>query len=134
MHKNLVIETYFTKKEQNFYYLMLPDVGEDGFYRAVSSFNAFFNSMRNPKANVTAVRQFTADYEDDIHHRRDSVLYKDVDWDNLRTFDSIWDFYKFIGYDHKTRKYKSGEAKKVWNGTHFVVPKKKGVKDGSGRH
>jgi hypothetical protein len=124
MRQFLVIETYFTKKEQNFYYLMLPDCREDGFYRAVMSFNAFFNSTRNPTANVTEVRQFTSDDSFGIDIRKKSKLYSHVDWDNLRTFASIWDFYKFIGYDYKARSYKSGEAMKVWKGC-FVVPKKK---------
>jgi hypothetical protein len=120
MRKHLVIETFFAEVRQNFYYLMLPDVREDGFYRAVSSYNAFFNGMRNPKANVTEVRQFTSDHEIGIQVRKQFL--KNVDWDNLRTFQSIWEFYDFIGYDHKARKYKSGEVMKVWNGQHFVLP------------
>lgn len=102
---------------------MLPKGKENGFYRAVSSVNAFFNSMRNPKANVTEVRQFTADDEVGIEIRKKFL--KDVDWDNLKTFKGIWDFYKFVGYDYKTRKYKSGETLKVWNGEYFVTPSKK---------
>lgn len=123
MSKILVIETYFSKNEQNFYYVILPETRENGFYRAVSSVNAFFNSIRNPKANVTAVRQFTADYEVEVQFRK--KFFKNIDWDNLRTFDSIWEFYNFIGYDYKNRKYKSGETLKIWNGKHFVTPSKK---------
>jgi hypothetical protein len=121
--KMLIIETFFGKRRQNFYYLMLPGVREDGFYRAVMSFSAFFQSMRNPHANVTEVRQFTAHMEDEIEFRK--RLFKDVDWERLRTFASIWEFYKFVGYDYKTRKYRSGETKKVFNGRHFVVPKRR---------
>lgn len=102
---------------------MLPDVTEQGFYRAVMSFSGFFQSTRNPKANVTEVRQFTVDDDDGILLRKKFI--KDVDWNNLKCFASIWDFYKYIGYDYKTRKYNSGEKQKVWNGSQFVVPKKK---------
>lgn len=119
----LVTETYFNERKQNFYYVMLPDIGEDGFYRAVGSVNAFFNSLRNPKANVTEVRQFTHDHEDDAAIRKQFL--KDVDWNNLRTFGSIWEFYDFIGYDYKTRTYRSGEVKKIFNGSQFVMPKRK---------
>jgi len=125
VRKYLIIETFYTKEEQNFYYLMLPDVRDHGFYRSTMSFNAFFNCIRNPHANVTEVRQFTSDHEDDIKHRKDSILYKDVDWDNLKTFDSIWAFYDFIGYDRHKRKYKSGEVLKIWTDNGFVLPKKK---------
>lgn len=119
--KFLVIETFFGERKQNHYYLMLPKVRDKGFYRSVMSFNAFFNSTRRPKANVTEVRQFTADNHIDIQME----FNKNVDWDNLQTFESIWDFYKFIGYDYKTRKYASQETQKVFNGRHFVIPKKK---------
>jgi hypothetical protein len=103
---------------------MLPGVTEQGFYRAVSSFNAFFHSMRNPKANVTEIRQFTSCQEIDIQKK----FLPNVDWNNLKIFNSIWEFYDFIGYNYKTRKYKSGEINKVWNGSYFIVPKKHGVK------
>lgn len=122
-NKVLVIETFFAKEEQNFYYLLMPKTSDNGYYRAASSFNAFFNSTRNPKANVTEVRQFTADIEEDIKHRK--ALFKDVDWDNLHIFENIWEFYDFIGWDRKARKYKSGETLKTWNGTHFIVPRGK---------
>lgn len=121
--KHLIIETYFNERKQNFYYLMLPNVTEDGFYRSVRSFNGFFNGTRDPKANVTEIRQFTCTYEYEIKFRKE--FFKDVDWDNLKTFDSIWSFYEFIGYNYKTRKYASGEVLRVWNGIHFVIPKRK---------
>jgi hypothetical protein len=105
--KFLIIETYFGEnRQQNFYYLMLPDL-QDKAYRSSISFNAFFYSTRSPQSNVTNVRQFTASHESEIKYRK--VFFKNVDWDNLKTFDSIWDFYKFIGYNYKTRKYESGE-------------------------
>jgi hypothetical protein len=106
--KYLVIETFFKETKQNFYYLMLPDVRDDGFYRAATSYNAFFNSIKKPKANVTDVRQFTSDDELGIEIRKKHEP-RSIDWDNLQTFASIWEFYKFIGYDYKSRKYKSGE-------------------------
>lgn len=122
MRKILIIETFSSKKEQNLYYVMLPDVTEKGFYRAIGSFNAFFNSTRNPKANVTELRQFRAetDLEEGISFHK---FWHNIDWDKLKTFASIWDFYKFIGYDYKTRSYQSGEKRKIWNGKFFVVPK-----------
>lgn len=108
--KHLITETYLgDSKEQNFYYLMLPDVSEPGFYRATTSFNAFFNSRKKPRPNVTNVRQFTACPDDEIVLRK--LMFRDagVDWDNLRVFRSIWEFYNFIKYDYKTRQYTSKE-------------------------
>ncbi len=123
MRTRLVIETYFDRPDQNFYYLMVPDASEAGFYRSVRSLNAFFYSVRSPKANVTEVRQFTCDDEDGCAIRKKSKMYADVEWESLRTFPSIWAFYDFIGYDFRARKYASGERMKVWDGNHFVVPK-----------
>lgn len=100
-----IVETYLEIDRQNFYYLLLPDVREDGFYRQAMSFNAFFYSMRKPQANVTKDRQWTADDEAGIEIRK--RYNRHVDWANLRTFDSIWAFYDFIGYDYKKRKHPS---------------------------
>jgi hypothetical protein len=124
---NLVIETYFDRDEQNFYYLMVPDVSEAHFYRSVRSLNAFFHSVRSPRANVTEVRQFTCDDEGDCALRKKSKMYADVEWETLRTFPTIWAFYEFIGYDHKARRYASGERMKAWDGDHEVVPKRRRV-------
>jgi hypothetical protein len=122
MHKGLVIETFFNDPRHCYYYLVLPDVGEDGFYRDTMSFSAFFQSCRNPRANVTEVRQFTymAAYEIQFAKKYRA----NVDWDNLKTFESIWEFYDFIGYDRHARKYKSGEAMKRWDGSRFVFTKR----------
>lgn len=123
----MVIETYLNERRQLCYYLKLPDVRDDGFYRSMRSFNAFFNSLRSPKANRTAVRQFTYTPTEEIKFKKKYM--KSVDWQNLKTFDSIWDFYEFIGYDYKARKYRSGEVMQRWNrnGSYFEVPKRKKV-------
>lgn len=120
MSRVLVTQTRFTPNRQTFFWVSMPEVREPGFYRAAVSFNAFFNSMRNPKANVTEVRQFTADLEDDAAVRM--KFRPDVGWDQLRTFASIWEFYRFVGYDHRRRRYNSGERMKWWDGRRFVLP------------
>lgn len=125
MRTNLVIETYFDRDEQNFYYLMVPDVSEPHFYRSVRALNAFFYSTRSPKANVTEVRQFTHDDEGGLVVRKRSKMYADVDWKRLPVFLSVWSFFEFIGYDHRARRYASGERMRVWDGNRFVVPKRR---------
>lgn len=121
--KYLVTETFFDDRPQNFYYVLLPDGREDGFYRDTMTFNAFFMSLRNPKANVTEVRQFTVDDTTGIEIKKKYM--EGVDFDNLQTFESMWKFYEFIGYDYKARKYSSGERMKIWNGRQFLLPKRR---------
>ena len=115
MDKFLVIETYLEKEEQNYYWLCLPQVSENGFYRQATSFNGFFNSTSYRRPNVTEVRQFTYDFD-----RRHFL--KGIDWDNLPVFETIHKFFEHIGYDYKTRKYRSGERMKIWDGEKFVLP------------
>jgi len=123
-----VTETHYaldeaTRASQTFYYLALPEPGEDNFYRATMSCNAFFNSARSPKANVTEFRQFTLHDPTDTMHRKEYLRH--VAWDDLRCFPSIWDFFTFIGYDHRTRSYASGERLKTWTGTGFIVKQRR---------
>lgn len=123
MFKVLVIETFFGERKQNFYYLMMPAPSESGFYRDTRSFNAFFNSTRNPKANVTETRQFTWEDEFGIQIRKDSGFRKDIDWDGLKTFAGVGEFFEAIGYDPKARRYASGEAMKSWSNGGYVLRK-----------
>ncbi len=126
MRKGLVIETFFKEEKQNFYYLILPDLKDDGFYRTIRSFSGFFQSVRNPHANVTEIRQFTYHDHREIEFKKDFYRFnKTIDWDNLKTFESLWSFYDFIGYNYKTRKYKSGEVLKSFKNGRFILPKKR---------
>lgn len=108
--KKLLVETFSNVRRQNFYWLVLPDVRDPGFYRDATAFNAFFNSLRNPHANVTDVRQFSAKCSDEVCHytRMWGVTLRS----KLPTFVGMKAFYTHIGYDPKTRSYASGERLK----------------------
>jgi hypothetical protein len=77
----------------------LPNVSEPGFYRSVGSFNAFFNSGKKG-------RHWT---KHKLYHQMDDIS---LGWHkkcyiNLETIEhkDIWEFYKYIGYDYKRKKY-----------------------------
>lgn len=78
--------------------LNTPDFGEPGFYRQATSLNAFFFSdkMRNQSPEALFVCHPWHEFES---------CYCGFDYKVSRTFDSIWEFYKFIGYDYKSKRY-----------------------------
>ena len=83
----LIIETYKDMGKQNFYYLCPTDN-----YREKISLNAFFNSKNN-----TNKRVFQLIFPDEIcFYDVKSISY---------TFKNIDEFYCFVGYDRKRKKY-----------------------------
>ena len=91
-----------------YYTLNMPTVYEPGFYRQTGSFNAFFNAYTK--------RKFRPNWQNGILFHAESKR----DWDRsvfggkffakkdfkfVANFDSIWDFYKYIDYDYKRKKY-----------------------------
>lgn len=76
-------------------YVTLPDWGQKGAYTQRVSFNAFFHGMK--ERNRTKTR---------LYVERD-VLFSTLDEKGVpqREIDSMWDFYKYIGYDWKKNKY-----------------------------
>ncbi len=104
-----ILETFFNGTHQNIYELKTPDFNEPNFYRQSMAKNAFFWSMRNPIAHSTEVRQFT------YHQRKDEIFLHQLLTPILKTFHGIKEFFEYIGYDPKTRKYSSGEKMRVWD-------------------
>lgn len=91
--------------------LHLPSVSEPGFYRQVTSFNAFFNSVRQRNWK-NAIRRGvgTPDGDWTLYGATHESEYNmtglpDVDLPIVDVH-SIWDFYKIIGYDYKKRAWK----------------------------
>lgn len=88
----------------------VPNVSGKGFYRAITSYNAFVfgENKRCYSPNFLYYGQRWEDY----------VLFSDSTFDIFEDMNitqditpiidhsSIWDFYKYIGYDHKKNKYK----------------------------
>lgn len=90
-----------------FHQFTLPDVGEDDFYRSRTSCNAFCHGLK--KRNRSKFHWFHGQRLEDflIVHQKPM---KDV----IKNHNTIWDFYKEIGYDHKKNKYledKNGRRK-----------------------
>jgi hypothetical protein len=75
---------------------VLPAVTENGFYRTIRSFSAFFHS--NKKRNWTAKRLFSA------HRQDEPITFFDPTLPMIQ-HESLWDFYNYIGYDKKTKKF-----------------------------
>ena len=82
-----------------------PNVGEKGFYRAAISMGAWderevknyvdkFYTKRKP-----CPRHWSVKYETKYMHP--------LDYQNIPIIehDTLWDFYKYVGYDYKTQKY-----------------------------
>jgi hypothetical protein len=91
------------------YELVLPSPGEDGFYRQVHSLNCFFfwpkkrGALGYCSRNRTKDFVFLCSHWDEVEH--DKILwayYKDCP---RVTVNSMWEFYKAIGYDYKKQKW-----------------------------
>jgi hypothetical protein len=91
--------------------LRLPEVSQHDFYRQVCSFNAFFCGLKGrnwkngiyrgvgiiPAGDWTLYNQA---------HESDYNITKLPDIDlPIVDVDGIWEFYKIIGFDYKTKKY-----------------------------
>ena len=96
------------------YVLNTPFPGEDGFYRQTTSLSAFFFERqplahsrnfkrRNETKDILWLCEPWSEFE--IRQKIDTkwgIARKISD----RIFNSIWEFYEFIGYDYKTKKWK----------------------------
>ena len=90
------------------YILNAPSPGEDGFYRQITSLSAFFFEhsrnlkRRNETKDILWICEPWAEFE--IRQKIDTkwgIARKISD----RVFNSIWEFYEFVGYDYKTKKW-----------------------------
>lgn len=115
--------------DTGWYRLLMPQYNEPGFYRQTVSFNAFFHTW-NKKLSRAIDRYGLYDLRINKHkpnHMPDGhllMVHPDNEYEmelrmswadakrkaeNFRIkaeFKSIWEFYEFIGFDYKTRKYK----------------------------
>lgn len=90
----------------------MPDIGEPGFYQQSVSFSSFFHGIKKRNWNGDLLysidtwdefMKFRIGMDERLHDRHPDLpeIYKFTDI----VFDSIWDFYKFIGWDYKKKKY-----------------------------
>jgi hypothetical protein len=81
-----------------------PKIGEDGFYRQGLSIDAFRNNQH--RRRELKKYWFYVDFERDQHGNLGNIKYhKEIGVDVINLFTCVWDFYTFIGYDYKTKKY-----------------------------
>jgi hypothetical protein len=98
--------------------LWLPFVTETGFYRQVTSFNAFFHSGKLKKHGPNWSPEFLyreldwEEFEIECNTWREHAGKYDLDpdacdWRKLPTTEhqSIWEFYEAIGYDYKSKRW-----------------------------
>lgn len=87
----------------------MPDVSEKGFYRAAVSISAW--EEREVKNYVD--RFYTKRKPCPRHWsvERDTNHMHPLDYQNVPIVEheTLWDFYKYIGYDYKTQKYALGK-------------------------
>lgn len=83
--------------------IQIPDVSEPGFYRTITSFNAFFNSIY--RRNWSDDHLFQVIDDRMTERRQDWELQRD---DKLPVHEhaSLYAFFDAIGYDRTTKKYK----------------------------
>jgi|WetSurMetagenome_2_1015567.scaffolds.fasta_scaffold552190_2 hypothetical protein len=85
--------------------LNTPNVSDDGFYRQGLSIDAFRNNQH--KRREKNKYWFYVDFERDQHGNLGNIKYhKDIGIPVSKSFTSVWDFYTFIGYEYKKKKYK----------------------------
>ena len=105
-----VTEVSFKKEGRHTRYFIFPLDGSDpaggGRYRLRTSFNAFFHSryrrnrtedwlyMQKSEEEFRVSKQFEKRWMPDIYHDVPFILCSD-----------LWEFYKLIGYDKKTKKF-----------------------------
>ena len=92
-----------------------PLADEPGFYRSAVSGNAFKEREtkiwydRYYTKRKVMPRQFSVMYSFDFQIEKKIMLDRDSDheWHTLPILEheSIWEFYKHVGYDHKKKKY-----------------------------
>ena len=108
-----------TWDSEKYYDLQLPQVSEKGFYRQAVSYDAFFYSYKNRNHNKAAnVMYYSTRYDEYLWNierdkKIDSTNFRFIETRDVteKLFDArekiigIWNFYKHIGYDYKTKKY-----------------------------
>lgn len=112
------IETKECYAHLEYYALQMPEPDEKGFYVQSVSFNAFFHSLKkhnyDEKNGLFYYSIGWDDYLFELGFKRDPELEKALAsltaeyktfFEEAIEFNSIWDFYKHIGYDYKTKKY-----------------------------
>jgi hypothetical protein len=88
------------------------------FYRMTTSLNAFFTAGRGgnkklstPRPNVTNIRSFQIKF--DLNELEIWKKYindgLEVSFEVVDDVGTLYDFYDFIGFDRKTRRYTTGE-------------------------
>jgi len=71
--------------------------------RARGSYNSFFHGSK--RRNYTDEFLYSAEPVDEILLELQHIKIEELD-----QVDSLWDFYKIIGYDYKTKKYHKVES------------------------
>lgn len=120
--RDVVAIEWIDNNQAVIHFIHIPNVSEPGFYRTAISLEYYRNreltgwyDKYHQKGKVCP-RRFTVkfSYEKFVAEvaRTEDNLRKYVPGyvDNLRTLpifehESLWEFYKFIGYDYKTQKY-----------------------------
>jgi hypothetical protein len=116
MNRYAIRETRKNGNGNMAYSLLMPSFNEPGFYRQTVSLNAFFNGTkkRNWKDWETNGTLYTcvtwAEFLMDQETWASFCAEKHLDiafhWPYCNTeFNGIWNFYKYIGYDYKTKKW-----------------------------
>lgn len=86
-----------------------PGYSDNGFYRQTLSLSAFFHGTRNRNVTSTTL-YFYHRWEDfEVQCEMTSKIEGCGNLDDRKLprtqLNGIWEFYKAIGYDYKTRKY-----------------------------
>lgn len=102
-----------TSKHIRRFIVSMPDIKDKGFYRATTSYNAFFSSLKrrnwsDKKIYIPIAECYgtSTKFENppgvviDVNHTYGPSKIK-----NPIKMKSIWDFYKAIGYNYKTKSY-----------------------------
>lgn len=88
------------------------DDGKNFCYRSRTSHDAFFHSTkkRNRNGNLLYTSRHEDEHQMDIDHWH-KTMRKHTDLPDIYTkvpvvhVKNLWEFYKLIGYDHKTKKF-----------------------------
>lgn len=81
-------------------HFLLPKCGEPGFYRSVGSYEAQRRALIRKGHNTPGNLRYSMDHTDPVTEQY-------VQHVPLQLCASIWDAYKVIGYDYKSRKFKA---------------------------
>jgi len=100
----LIIEIDLTQGcKHKAYHLFGLNVAGSDYYKSATSFNAFFHGQTSSKAKYQdRNRNKTRLFSEHDFDFADMYMNDDTPCVNHKT---IWDFYKYIGYDYKTKKY-----------------------------